>query len=240
MSEEERLPSEASSQTAQGPPVAAEAPEAALENLLLPLETLLSSGIQIGTRVKTTDMEQFVYKARPDGLFILDVAKINDRIRTAAVFLAQFGPGEVVVASSRLYGKTPVEKFCELSGARPLVGRFMPGMFTNALLPTYLEPRAVIVTDPKADEQAVVEASSIGIPVIAFCDSDNIFTKVDLVIPGNNKGRRSLAALFWLLARQLLRERKELALDVDPSLKIDDFETKAEEGELVEGLTEQA
>ena len=217
----------------------AEAPPAVQENLLLPLETLLSAGIQIGTRVKTTDMEQFVYKARPDGLFILDVAKINDRIRTAATFLVQFNPKEIVVVSSRLYGKTPVEKFCELTGSTPLVGRFMPGMFTNPLLPTYLEPKVIIVTDPKADEQAIVEASSIGIPVVALCDSDNIFLGVDFVIPGNNKGRRSLASLFWLLARQLLRERKELAPDADPAFKLDDFETKTEgESELGQAPTE--
>ncbi|MEM2906428.1 MAG: 30S ribosomal protein S2 [Candidatus Bathyarchaeia archaeon] len=220
--EEQSPPAEASPSGAQ---------ESGQENLLLPLETLLSAGIQIGTRVKTSDMEQFVYKARPDGLFILDVAKINERIRIATNFLAQFDPKEVVVISSRLYGKTPVERFCELTGAMPLVGRFMPGMFTNPLLPNYLEPKVIVVTDPKADEQAVLEASSIGIPVVAICDSDNIFSKVDLVIPGNNKGRRSLAALFWLLARQMLRERKELAPDADPTLKIDDFETQTEEME---------
>jgi len=218
----------------------AEAQEAAQENLLLPLETLLSAGIQIGTRVKTTDMEQFVYKARPDGLFILDVAKINERIRIAAGFLVQFDPKEILVISSRLYGKTPVESFCKMTGAIPLVGRFMPGMLTNPLLPKYLEPKVILVTDPKADEQAILEASSIGIPVVALCDSDNIFSKVDFVIPGNNKGRRSLAALFWLLARQLLRERKELAPDADPPLKVDDFETQTEEeSELGQGAAEQ-
>ncbi len=198
------------------------------EGLLLPLESLLATGIQIGTRVKTTDMEPYVYRVRPDGLFILDVSKINEKIKTAAVFLAQFNPKEVVVVSARLYGKTPVQKFCEVAGTTPLIGRFMPGLFTNPLLPTYMEPKVVVVTDPKADEQAVIEASAIGIPVVALCDTDNIISKVDLVIPANNKGRKALASVFWLLARQLLRERKEITADGEIAAKIDDFETKVE------------
>ena len=58
----------------------------------------------------------------------------------------------------------------------------MPGTFTNPSLPKYLEPEIVIVTDPQADEQAVLEATRAGVPVIALSNSDNITSKVDLVI----------------------------------------------------------
>jgi small subunit ribosomal protein S2 len=74
--------------------------------------------------------------------------------------------------------------------------------------------------------QAVKEAAKIGVPVIALCSTDNDFSFVDLVIPTNNKGRRALAVIYWLLARQILRERGEIPADGDPVLTIEDFEIK--------------
>jgi len=196
------------------------------EDLLLPQDTLLSAGVHIGTRMRTKDMEQFIYRVRADGLFVLDVKKTDERIRVAAKFLARFEPSKIVAVAGRLYGQSPVEKFCEVVGATPIVGRFIPGMLSNPLYPNRLEPSVIILSDPKADVQAVKEASSIGIPVIALCSTDNDFSFVDLVIPTNNKGRRALAVIYWLLARQILRERGEIPPDGDPSQSIEDFEIK--------------
>jgi small subunit ribosomal protein S2 len=196
------------------------------EELLLPQDTLLSAGVHIGTRMRTKDMEQFIYRVRADGLFVLDVKKTDERIRVAAKFLARFDPSKIVAVAGRLYGHSPVEKFCEVVGATPIVGRFIPGMLSNPLYPNRLEPSVIIVSDPKADVQAVKEAASIGIPVVALCSTDNDFSFVDLVIPTNNKGRRALAVIYWLLARQILRERGEISPDGDPSQSIEDFEIK--------------
>jgi small subunit ribosomal protein S2 len=196
------------------------------EELLLPQDTLLSAGIHIGTRMRTKDMEQFIYRVRADGLFVLDVKKTDERIRVAAKFLARFEPSKIAAVAGRLYGQSPVEKFCEVVGATPIVGRFIPGMLSNPLYPNRLEPNVIIVSDPKADVQAVKEATKIGVPVIALCSTDNDFSFVDLVIPTNNKGRRALAVIYWLLARQILRERGEIALDGDPIQSIEDFEIK--------------
>jgi len=212
-------------------PTAAIAPG---EELLLPQDTLLSAGIHIGTRMKTGDMEQFIYRVRPDGLFVLDVKKTDDRIRVAAKFLSRFEPAKVAAAAARLYAQEPVAKFCEMTGATPIVGRFIPGLLSNPLYPNRIEPDVLVVSDPRADFQAVKEAASVGIPVVALCSTDNEFVGVDLVIPTNNKGRRALAVIYWLLSRQILRERGELAPDKDPTLTIDDFEAKIareEEGE---------
>lgn len=201
--------------------------------LLLPIDTLLSAGIHIGTRIKTTEMEQFIFRVRPDGLLVLDVKKTDERIRAAAKFIAQFEPSRVVAGSSRLYGRTPVEKFCEVTKATPIIGRFPPGLFSNPSHPKHIEPKVLIVTDSNADVQAIKEAEVIGIPVIALCDTDNSFSDVDFVIPTNNKGRRALATIFWLLARQILREIGELPPDGDLPISIDDFETKVTEaGEI--------
>ena len=196
------------------------------ENLLMPRETLLSSGIHIGTRMKTGDMEQFIYRVRPDGLFVLDIKKTDDRIRAAGKFLARFEPAKIAATAGRLYAQEPVRKFCEVTGATPVIGRFIPGLLSNPLYPNRIEPEVLIVSDPRADFQAVKEAAAVGIPVIALCSTDNEFAGVDLVIPTNNKGRRALAVIYWLLARQVLRERGELSTDKDLPVTIDDFEAK--------------
>ena len=196
------------------------------EELLLPQDTMLSAGIHIGTRMKTKDMGPFIYRVRSDGLFVLDVKKTDERIRVAAKFLARFEPSKIATVAARLYGRSPVEKFCEIVGATPILGRFIPGLLSNPLYPNRIEPGVIMVSDPKADVQAVKEASTVGIPVIALCSTDNDFSHVDLAIPTNNKGRRALAVIYWLLARQILRERGEIPPDGDISQSIDDFEVK--------------
>jgi small subunit ribosomal protein S2 len=196
------------------------------EELLLPQDTLLSAGIHIGTRMKTRDMEPFIYRVRPDGLFVLDVQKTDERIRVAAKFLARFESAKIAVAASRLYAHEPVRKFCQLTGATPIIGRFIPGLLSNPSYADRIDPEVIVVSDPRADAQAVKEASRVGIPIVALCSTDNEFAGVDLVIPTNNKGRRALAVIFWLLARQVLRERGELSIDKDPPVAIEDFEAK--------------
>jgi small subunit ribosomal protein S2 len=196
------------------------------QELLLPLEQLLAAGLHIGTRIKTEHMEPFIYRVRPDGLFILNVGETDKRLRVAAKFIARFDPPRVLAVSSRLYGHTPVRKFSEVTGAKYVVGRFLPGYISNPSHPYHLEPQVLVATDPRADWQAISEASSAGIPVIALCDTDNTFAKVDLAIPTNNKGRRALATVYWLLARQVLRERGVIPRDGEISYTIDDFETK--------------
>jgi small subunit ribosomal protein S2 len=195
---------------------------------------ILSTGIRVGTPVKTKFMSSFIVKANPEGLYILDISKTLARVDVAAKFIGRANIAKVAVTSAREYGKTPVEKFCELTGSTPILGRFMPGTFTNPSLPDYMEPEIVVVTDPQADQQAVLEATRAGVPVIAIANSDNITSKVDLVIPANNRGRKALATVYWLLAREVLKKQGAIKSDTEMLEKasIDDFETK-----LVEELT---
>jgi len=194
--------------------------------LLVPLEVYLSAGIHIGTHMCTKHMERFVYRVRPDGLYILDVKKIDERLRIAAKFLARYEAQSIVATSVRQYGQRPVQQFSRFTGARAIVGRFIPGTFTNPNLSNYIEPEVVVITDPRADSQALDEAMEIGIPVVAFASTDNKLTGVDLVIPSNNKGRRSLALLYWLLARQILRERGDIGPTDDLPVPVEEFEAK--------------
>jgi len=195
------------------------------ENLLLPQEILLSAGVHIGTRIKTKDMEPFIYKVRPDGLFVLDMEQMNERIKVAAKFLSRMDLTKVCVASSKRYGRSPVEKFCQVLGCKSYTGRFTSGTFTNPKYSEYFEPTTVIVTDSLADQQIVEEAAQVGVPVIALCSTDNSLKDVDLVIPVNNKGRRSLAIAYWLLAREIQRERGTLPATGEFGATIEDFET---------------
>ncbi|HJT48371.1 MAG TPA: 30S ribosomal protein S2 [Nitrososphaeraceae archaeon] len=187
---------------------------------------ILSTGIRVGTPVKTKYMAQFIVRANPEGLYILDISKTLAKIDVAAKFIGRANISKVAVTSAREYGKTPVEKFCELTGAMSIFGRFMPGTFTNPSLPKYMEPEIVIVTDPQADQQAVLEATRAGVPVIAISNSDNVTSKVDLVIPANNRGRKALATIYWLLAREVLKRQGAIKSDNEMKMSIDDFETK--------------
>jgi small subunit ribosomal protein S2 len=188
-------------------------------DLLIPVEDYLGAGVHIGTQQKTEDMERFIHRVRDDGLYVLDVSQTDGRIRTAADFLANYSPEQVLVASSRQYGRFPAEKFAEAIGARARTGRFIPGTLTNPEYDGYIEPDALVVTDPIGDAQAVKEAITVGIPVIAMCDSNNGVGNVDLVIPTNNKGRRALSVVYWLLANETIDRRGG-----EPSYALEDFE----------------
>ncbi len=228
----EEVSTDAEEEEAEEKTSEAQAPE---ETLLLPRDTLLSAGIHIGTRMKTLDMEPFIYRVRPDGLFVLDVKKTDDRIRVTGKFLSRYEPARIAVAATRLYAHEPVKMFCKLTGATPLIGRFIPGQLSNPQYSSRIDPEVILVCDPRADAQAVKEASKVGIPIVALCSTDNEFSGVDLVIPTNNKGRRALAVVFWLLARQVLRERGELGPDKDPPVTIEDFEAKVTREDEEEG-----
>jgi small subunit ribosomal protein S2 len=197
-----------------------------LSELLIPLDKYLAAGLHIGTQQKTKDMERYIYRVRADGLYVLDVRKTNDRIVSAARFLAKFDPDDILAVSTRQYGQTPVRRFGEVTGARTIPGRFIPGTLTNPNYAKFIEPEVLMVTDPRSDSQAIIEAKQIGIPVVALCDTENLLGNVDIVIPVNNKGRKAIALIYWLMARQILREREVIGSEEDLDLLPTEFELK--------------
>ena len=193
---------------------------------------ILSTGIRVGTAVKTKFMAPYITQASPEGLYLIDLDITIERIQTAAKFINRENIQDVIVCSGREYANTPIEKFCELTGAVKKLGRFMPGTLTNPSLPYYMEPKLVLISDPQVDEQAIREATNAGIPVIGVANSDNITSKIDLVIPANNRGRKALATTYWLLAREILIGKGELKDGEQMKYEIDDFETKILEEEI--------
>jgi small subunit ribosomal protein S2 len=190
---------------------------------LVPVELYRKMGVIVGTQICTKYMKKFTYKILPEGFYLLDVSKIDERLRIAAKFLSTFNPEKIAVVSVRVYGQKPVQMMCKYVGCKPIVGRIVPGTFTNPRLSTYIEPDVVLVTDPRTDRQAIVEASRVGIPVVAFADTDNKVDMIDLVIPANNRGRKSLALLYWILTREILRNKGILPPDKDLDVGPEEF-----------------
>ena len=207
--------------TASGPTLDEDVMSDDAADLLIPVEDYLGAGVHIGTQQKTEDMSRFIHRVRTDGLYVLDVSMTDQRIRTAANFLSGYDPEQILVASSRQYGRFPAETFADAVGARARTGRFIPGTLTNPTYDGYIEPDVVVVTDPIGDSQAVKEAITVGIPVIAMCDSNNNTSNVDLVVPTNNKGRKALSVVYWLLANETLDHR-----GADSFYALEDFESQ--------------
>jgi len=193
------------------------------EQLLVPLDMYLKAGLHIGTKYKAKDMEGFVYKVRTDGLAVFNVQKIDERIGTVAKFLAQFKPDEILVVGRRENSWKAIKLFGEVTGSKYFAGRYPPGVLTNPNLDNFIEAKVLIVTDPWPDKNAINDAVKIGIPVIALCDTNNETNFVDIVIPCNNKGKKSLALFFWILAREYLKLREIIKTDKDMKYSVDDF-----------------
>lgn len=190
------------------------------EQFLVPQDTYLKAGIHIGTKFKTKHMEQFIYKTRPDGLSVLNLQKIDERIGILGKFLANYKPQEILIVSRRENGWKAVKKFGEVVGSKIFAGRYPPGILTNPGLINFIEVKVVLVTDSWPDRNVVADALKIGIPVIALCDTNNQSNRIDLVVPCNNKGKKSLGLFFYILAREYM---KNTGREKDFTSTIDDF-----------------
>ncbi len=174
-------------------------------------DMLLEAGVHIGTKLKTNDMKEFVFKRRDDGLYILDLRKTAERLLAAAKLIAKYPPEDVLVVASRVYSSGPASKFSTLTGIPIVKGRFVPGTMTNLTSKNFKEPRLILVCDPKGEREAISESAQNGVPVIALCDTDNETKYIDLVVPINNKGRRSLALVFYVLSRELMLSQGKIS-----------------------------
>lgn len=188
-----------------------------MTELLIDKKEYLTAGIHIGMKSKNKDMERFIYKIREDGLAVLNLKMVDERIKIAADFLSR--TKTILVVGRKSNAHEPIRKFAEVvEGVKIVIGRFMPGTLTNPNYEDFVEPDVVILSDPQADYQALKEAVESRIPVVALCDTFNETKNIDYVIPCNNKGKKSLALIFWVLAKQINESR-----GVEFKLKPEDF-----------------
>ena len=193
------------------------------ESLLIDSNEYLKSGIHIGTKFKTKYMKDFIYKTRPDGLSVLNLKKIDERVALAANFLSHYEPEEILIISRRENGWKGLKQLHKLTGIPVITGRYPPGILTNPNLETFTEPKVIFVCDPWPDKNAVEDAAKVGIAVIALCDTNNQSNKLDLVVPCNNKGKKSVGLVFYLLTREYMRSKAMLKGDEEMEAKIEDF-----------------
>jgi small subunit ribosomal protein S2 len=193
------------------------------ESFLVPQDLYLKAGIHIGTKFRTKYMEPFIYKTRPDGLSVLNIQKIDERIRVAINFLSQFEPSEILIASRRENGWKAV-KLCEkFLGCKVYAGRYPPGLLTNTNLENFMEVKVIVITDAWPDRNALEDANKVGIPVIGLCDTNNQANNLDLVVPCNNKGKKSLGLFFYIMVKEYLKQKGLLTPEKEKEINMDDF-----------------
>jgi small subunit ribosomal protein S2 len=178
------------------------------KGMLVDRTEYLTSGVHIGMKTCTKYMKRFVYKIRDDGLSVFNVQKVDERVVVAAKFLSGFE--KIMAVSRKSNGMKAVIKFSDIVGGKHVAGRFPPGTLTNPAFKEFFEPDVIIVVDPLIDRQAVLEAKKKRIPVVALCDTFNDANDVDVVIPVNNNGKKAIALIFWLLSREVLKNRKKI------------------------------
>jgi len=194
------------------------------------VKMMLAADVHKGTRNLDAQMGRYVWRRRHDGIFLLNLGKTWEKLTLAArIIVAIENPKDVILVSARPWGQRAVFKFAQYTGASYIGGRYTPGTFTNQYSKKFLEPRLLIVTDPRTDHQPILEASYVNIPVIAFADTDCPLVHVDVAIPCNNKGKHSVALMYWLLAREVLRMKAQIARGSPWSVMVDLFMQREEE-----------
>ncbi|MBI2151631.1 30S ribosomal protein S2 [Candidatus Woesearchaeota archaeon] len=193
------------------------------EILLIDSNEYLKSGIHIGTKFKTKYMSNFIYKTRPDGLSVLNLKKIDERIKLAINMVCQYNAEDILIVSRRENGWKALKKLHQLTGIKVFTARYPPGILTNPQLETFIEPKLIMVCDPFTDKNAVEDANRTGVPVIALCDTNNQPNNIDLVVPCNNKGKKSVGLVFYLMARDFMKNKGLLAGNEEMPAKMEEF-----------------
>jgi small subunit ribosomal protein S2 len=199
---------------------------------LVPLTDYIACSIHLGTKVITPDMRKFVYKRRADGLAVLNTNLIDDKLREAIEFLKDFEAKDIFIACKREAGWPAVEKFSEVTGIRFFTKKYPAGIITNLTLETFFEPKLAIICDPWVDKNALHDSNLIDIPVLGICDTNNYAIGVTKVIAGNNKSRKSIGLVLFILAREYLKANGKS--EEAKALNIEDFTGKLEEQQQME------
>ncbi|MBW6452007.1 MAG: 30S ribosomal protein S2 [DPANN group archaeon] len=203
--------------------------ESSTQDTLVPIQAYLSTGIHIGMKQRLKAMSKYIYKVRDDKLAVFNIQMIDDQLKNAAKMISKYDPKDILVTSRKKYGQKPAVMFAKaIGGANAVYGRFFPGSLTNQKYRKYMEPKLAMVTDPHLDKQVVKEAFNCNIPIIGICDTFNNPQYLDLVISSNNKGRKSLALVYWILAKEVLKLRGDIKGDAEFKYTVEDFEMPEE------------
>lgn len=199
------------------------------------VKMMIAATCHLGATNCNKRLEMYVWKRREDGVHIINLEKTWKKIILAARMIAGINdPEEVFVVSSRPYGQRAAHKFSYFLGSKAIVGRFVPGTFTNHVTKAFREPKLIVVADPHTDERAIVEASYMNIPCIAIADIDSKTSFIDCIIPANNKGKTAIGTIFYLLTREVMNARKSTSLTNPSTIMVDLFFYRDPEEEILQ------
>ncbi len=175
---------------------------------LIPLESYIKCAVHLGTKVITPHMRKYVYKRRADGLAVINTSLIDKKLRDAIDFLLNYEPKDIYLACKREAGWNSVEKFSEATGIRIFTKKYPPGITTNLELEDFFETELTIICDPWIDKNALNDTAKLGKPVMSLCDTNNFTTNVTKIIPCNNKSKKSIGCVLFILARAYCESKK--------------------------------
>ncbi len=185
---------------------------------LIPLEDYIKCAVHLGTKVITPHMRKYVYKRRADGLSVINTVAIDEKLREAIKFLTQYSQEQIYLACKREAGWPAVKKFQEITGIKTFTKKYPPGITTNLELEDFFEAELTIICDPWIDRNALFDTARLKKPVIALCDTNNFTTHITKIIPCNNKAKKSIGCILYILAREFCR-----AKDLPFNAELEDF-----------------
>lgn len=168
---------------------------------LIPLEEYIKCAVHLGTKVITPHMRKFVYKRRADGLAVINTVVIDEKLREAIEFMGNYDVGQIYLLCKREAGWPAAEKFQEVTGIKTFTKKYTPGVTTNLILENFFEAELTIICDPWMDKNALNDTARLKKPVMALCDTNNFITNVTKIIPCNNKAKKSIGCILFILAR---------------------------------------
>ncbi len=204
----------------------------AQENIwLVSLEEYIKAGVHIGTKIKNKQTKKFIARVRSDGLAIIDVMKLDERLRLSTKLLSKYEPYQILAVGRRETARKPLQMLNKYTGINVYPKRYPPGLLTNPALDIFKDVDVVIITDPILDRNALLDAYRTGKITIAFVDTNNSLSYIDIAIPANNRGAKSLALLYYIIAREYLRNRGLLSKREELPVSYEEFMEKGLEEE---------
>jgi small subunit ribosomal protein S2 len=178
------------------------------ETILTNLEDYIKTASYLGTKVITPSMRKYVYRRRLDGLAILNTLLVDKKLAEAIEFIKRYKPDEWTLVCKRESGWRAAKMFAELTGVRVFTKKYPSGVLTNTNLENFFETKMIVICDPWLDKNALTDAIRVRIPVCGICDTNNHTSNIDVVAIANNKSNKSMGLIFWILAREYMKEHK--------------------------------